>query len=268
MSAATDRRHLERVAMDLAEHGYRVFPCRPRGKAPLISSGFKSATCDERTILHWWDRFPDANVGVACEASGICVLDIDPKHGADPDKLLATELGLCPDVLTGVAPERCEQYPNSLPGLCGVHVYFRGEHRTCETTIRGVELRGAGAYVIAPGSIHESGRRYELRGVLPAPYELPELPESVLAILPKSTVHARSTEHWRELTAAGAPVGERNIRCAQLAGHLLARGVDGFVTLELVHAWNRCRNRPPLPDDEVTQTVGSIATREAAKWTR
>ena len=35
----------------------------------------------------------DANVGIACGACGIVVLDIDAKHGADPDEVIP-ELGL------------------------------------------------------------------------------------------------------------------------------------------------------------------------------
>src|SRR3954452_16997268 len=97
----------ERAAVELANRGYYVFPLRPRGKEPLPSSrGFKDATRDERRILQWWDRHPDANIGVACGASGIAVVDIDAKHGADPNEVLADlELDGAPVVRTGEAPE-------------------------------------------------------------------------------------------------------------------------------------------------------------------
>ena len=51
----------------------------------------------------------------------------------------------------------------------------------------------------------------------------------------------------------------------QWAGHLLRRGVDGFVALELVLTWNRERCRPPLGDDEVIAVVDSIAKRERSR---
>lgn len=73
---------------------------------------------------------------------------------------------------------------------------------------------------------------------------------------------ARPPEHWRELTAEGIGEGERNSTVASLAGHLLRRGIDPFVTLELLVCWNAVRCRPPLPEPEVARAVDSIAGRE------
>lgn len=137
----TDRR-FEQAALDLAERGYHVFPVRARTKVPLTTHGFQDASRDERTILHWWDKWPDANIGVACGASGISVLDIDAKHGADPAELIP-KLGLShypATVLTGTAPERSEKYPKSLPGVRGAQRYFAGGLKTGNLSISGVEV--------------------------------------------------------------------------------------------------------------------------------
>jgi hypothetical protein len=56
----------------------------------------------------------------------------------------------------------------------------------------------------------------------------------------------------------GVDEGSRNNALASLAGHLLWRGVDPQVALELLLAWNRVRCRPPLADNEVAQVVDSI----------
>ena len=84
---------LERIALAAASKGYFVFPCTPRDKLPRVPKseggrGFKDATRDEGKILRWWDRWPDANIGIACGASGLVVLDIDSKHGADPREVI------------------------------------------------------------------------------------------------------------------------------------------------------------------------------------
>ncbi len=74
--------------------------------------------------------------------------------------------------------------------------------------------------------------------------------------------------HWRRLVRDGVAEGERNSTLASLTGHLLRRGVDPEVALELLLAWNRIRCRPPLPDEEVAGVVESIArvrAREAAE---
>lgn len=134
-------------AVDLAERGYAVFPCRPRAKEPLTRNGFKDASRDERTFRHMWASAPDANIAGACGATRIAVLDIDSKAGADYREVIA-ELALEPyiTVLTGEAPERSAQYPDSLSGNRGAQVFFRGEQRTGQTKLKGVELRGGGGY--------------------------------------------------------------------------------------------------------------------------
>jgi putative DNA primase/helicase len=157
----TDRR-MERAALALADAGYFVFPCKPRAKEPLTKNGWKDATRDEGQILRWWDRWPDANIGVACGPSGIAVLDIDAKAGADPREVIAG-LGLdgYPTVWTGEAGAPDADNPNSLEGVRGAHVYFRSDLSTCKTTVPGVEIRGGGGYVLAPPSVHPSGVPYE-----------------------------------------------------------------------------------------------------------
>lgn len=146
----------EQAAVTLAEHGYHVFPCRSRGKEPLTTNGFRDSTRDERKILHWWTNVPDANIGVDCGTTGIVVLDIDSKSGADPDDVLeGRDLNGAPVVLTGEAPEQDAQHPRSLAGVRGAQVFFRGALRTMRTlTIPGTEIRGAGAYVVVPPSVH------------------------------------------------------------------------------------------------------------------
>lgn len=164
-------------AVELSERGYTIFPCRPRAKTPLTTHGFKDATRDECTIRHMWDRAPDANIAGACAATGISVLDIDTKAGADPREVIF-ELGLegHTTVLTGEAPERSEAHPDSLSGNRGAQVFFRGDHRTGQTTIKGVELRGTGSYVVVPPSVHPSGVPYH--GDLPSVNQLAEMPAS------------------------------------------------------------------------------------------
>ena len=74
-----------KAALDYAARGLPVFPCDPRGKRPLTANGFKAATRDEAQIRAWWQRQPDAMIGLPTgHASGVFVLDIDAKPGG-PD---------------------------------------------------------------------------------------------------------------------------------------------------------------------------------------
>lgn len=148
----------EQAALDLAEAGYHVFPCHERGKEPRVGGGFKAATRDERQILSWWDRWPTANIGVACGATGIAVLDIDSKAGADPDDVLGDlDIAGAPVVRSGEAPEPSARYPRSLAGVRGAQVFFKGALRTTNKIgIPGAEIRAVGALVVVPPSVHPS----------------------------------------------------------------------------------------------------------------
>lgn len=71
-------------ALAYAAKGYYVFPCRPKGKAPLTPHGHKDATIDENIIRKWWSKWPDANIGIALKPSGLMVVDID-RHPGKPN---------------------------------------------------------------------------------------------------------------------------------------------------------------------------------------
>jgi len=70
------------AALLYASLGIRVMPVR--GRRPCINSWQNRATTDEARIRSWWQEFPNANVGVLCgAASGIVVVDVDPRNGGD-----------------------------------------------------------------------------------------------------------------------------------------------------------------------------------------
>jgi hypothetical protein len=175
MSTTTSSR-LSDAALNLAAGDYHVHPLRPRGKVPLTGHGFKDATRDEGQIRQWWEATPDANIGVACGQSGVVVLDIDSKAGADPEDVLEEfDIAGAPTIATGEAPEPCEKHPNSLAGVRGAQVYFRGIlPSSTRLLIPAAEIKGVGGYTVGPGSIHPSGVEY--LGALPAVAELPPAP--------------------------------------------------------------------------------------------
>jgi Bifunctional DNA primase/polymerase, N-terminal len=176
---------LGHAAAELAEAGYYLHPLRPRAKVPATGSGFKDATRDARQIARWWDAMPAANIGIACGASGIVVLDIDTKAGADPREILAGfDRAGAPVIGTDLAPERCERYPSSLSGRRGVQVYFRGDMASAaRLTIAGYEVKAAGGYVVAPPSVHPCGVEYV--GDLVRVAELPTVPRWLVELLPR-----------------------------------------------------------------------------------
>ena len=78
-------RHNINLALDLAERGWRVFPCSPVDKKPLTKHGFKDGTTNESEVRKMFAEHPKAMVGVACGAeSGVWCLDPDAPTETNP----------------------------------------------------------------------------------------------------------------------------------------------------------------------------------------
>jgi hypothetical protein len=140
MSAAAKQDHNDTLACALsyAKDGWPVFPCDPANKQPLIASGFKAASTDERQIKSWWARHPNAMIGLPTgPKSGVWVLDIDNGDGKDGRAALATleaAYGVLPDTAKVTTPSG------------GCHYYFRydGEVRNRGQLAPGIDVRGDG----------------------------------------------------------------------------------------------------------------------------
>jgi hypothetical protein len=238
---------LEQSALTHAERGYHVFPCRPREKRPLTARGWKDSTRDERQILQWWDRWPDANIGIACGPTGICPLDIDTKYGADPEDVVS-ELDLERHVFvwTGEAPERDEKYPDSLAGARGGQVYFRGDLPTIDNVLPGCEIRGKGAYVIAPPSVHPSGVTY--LGNLPPVDQLKEVPGALRKLAVEKTGKNGGTHTARDV-GEKVKQGGRRQALLSLGGSVRRRGGGENELREYLRLANEERCDPPIPAD-------------------
>ena len=243
------------ATVDYTTRDWRVFPLN--GKVPLGgSNGCLGATSDPAAVAQWPSG---ANVGIAT-GRGLVVLDVDYRHdGGDSLAELERRHGRLPATVSAET------------GGGGEHLYFSTRAPIKNSAAKlgpGLDVRGEGGYVVAPPSVHpDTGRVYTWDNH-PQDVALAKLPGWLEQLLAEQTNgRARPASEWRQLTANGATEGARNDLTARLAGHLLARGVDPFVALELVLAWNRNRNRnrPPLADGEVARTVESIARKEAAK---
>src|SRR3954447_13733377 len=87
----TDYNPLLKAAVEYARRGFPIFPCKRADKKPLVRHGFKDATTDERQIREWWQKWPQAMIGMPTGGtSGIDVLDLDlkPDEYIDGSKLV------------------------------------------------------------------------------------------------------------------------------------------------------------------------------------
>ena len=157
------------AAVAAARRGWAVFPCRPNDKRPDVPDKWEQRACsDPSKVARYWpsDRH---NIGIACGPSGLVVLDLDA-HGELPEdwqRLPGVNDGR--DVLAQICEwagtDWPETYKVATPGG-GWHLYFRspdgsGIRNSASQIGPQVDVRAAGGYVVAPGSILD-GTPYEV----------------------------------------------------------------------------------------------------------
>lgn len=227
-----------------AARGWHVLPLRPGTKVPATKHGFKDAATDAKAIRRW---SPDANVGIATVASGLLVLDIDPRAGGDATLTeLESEHGLLPETLAVATPSG------------GRHYYFLAP--TPDNVQRRSKALGSGIdlpnYVVAPPSHLEVGDYAWLKECepVPAPEWLVKLAAGPQQAAPSKRVNI---DEWLEVHTEG----DRNATLARLVGSSVGGGLPKDAVLREAHLWNRTQ-QPPLPTDEVDRVVESIWQRE------
>lgn len=162
---------IEEAALDYLARGWSVIPVREKAKRPAVPwKAYQEKYVSEETLHDWFRRSPDYNVAVVTGAlSGIVVMDVDPRHGGNESlRKLEREHGPLPKTV------------ESITGGGGRHVYFShpGELVPNRTNIEpGIDLRGDGGCIVAPPSIHPSGKRYRWKkGRAPGDLKLSHLP--------------------------------------------------------------------------------------------
>jgi Bifunctional DNA primase/polymerase, N-terminal/Primase C terminal 1 (PriCT-1) len=241
------------AALGYLAKGWSVLPVRARDKRPLMPwEALQSTRPAAADVMQWYRRWPHANVGIVTgEISNLIVIDIDPQHGGEQSlERLQRQFGVMPPTVEAAT------------GSGGRHLYFAHPGAPVHNRAGlapGIDLRGDGGYIVAPPSMHPSGRPYAWApGRSPQDISLAPLPRWLLGRMTASPRLGRTLPEWRRLVHEGVPEGRRNSTIASLAGHLLWHGVDPTVTLELLLAWNRMRCRPPLDDAEAAQVVENI----------
>lgn len=156
--AVSPPKTLLEAALAYAKRGLPVLPV-DREKNPLNRHGSRGATTSLTKIRAWWNRWPDANVGIAT-GDALSALDIDGSEGETTLRRLVAEHGALPET-------------SEIRTGRGRHLWFEGNPRFRNSVGKlgpGIDTRGAGGYVVAPPSIHESGIVYALTnpGVQPA----------------------------------------------------------------------------------------------------
>jgi hypothetical protein len=260
---------LGEAALSLARKGMRIFPCIERTKKPLFEDNLKLATTVEEFVVKWWTG-RNHNIAIATGAgSGVWVVDIDGLEGERTLRRLEAEHGSSlPATVEAVTAK-------------GRHLYFAWptgitvRNSQTRADIPGIDIRGEGGYVLAPPSMHPSGRRYYWRR--DAATEFASAPDWLINVATRRNRAAdgeggeaavgdepdpKPSEVWRVLLDQDHEGSHRGHAIARLAGLLLRKYVDPFATLGICHLLNERRCVEPLARTEVRRICNEIARRE------
>lgn len=215
-------------------------PCDgKRGKHPATRWG-STATTDEEMVKTAFAQEP-RNIGIACGPAGLLVIDED-QDGAFAAFAAAQGASIPPTytVRTGR----------------GFHYYFHqdgtlGNHEGLLAG-RGINVRGVGGYVVAPGSRHESGEMYE---ALDDKAPIAEIPtwlhdalrrrSGITSVSPITASSPKSTSSGIQKHAGPIREGERHNALVSYAGHLLRAGLpieEAGILME--RRWKQCAQPP------------------------
>lgn len=164
-------------ALAYAKRGWPVFPCGVN-KQPLVANGFHAASCDEARVRDWWKAWPDAQIGIACGAAGIAVVDLDVGKGKDGVKAwhaLVDDHGRHGCGLVASTPRSGRHLVYAMPSPA----------IGCRTDVlpgSGIDVRAEGGYFLAPDLEGVGGREW-IEGDPFDPSDLCEMPAWVRSLL-------------------------------------------------------------------------------------
>jgi hypothetical protein len=257
-------------ALGLLRRGVKVVALRPRTKEPLTSHGVKDATSDETIVRRLWGRCPNANVAVACGASGMVVLDVDIKNGGKQS------LPQLRDVLGDLSACALASTPGG-----GYHVGFREPRdrelkeslgNGCIGLLPGIDILAGERYAVTPPSERDDGS-YKWRRDFDAIESLPTFPDALVQMVANTRRNRKPTDATGTRTAGNGEMilhGWSNHAAFEMACTFARQGLSEHAIFEELRGM-RDRGRfenpsyDPLTDSEILKLVKSALQ---AVWQR
>lgn len=247
--------------------GIPIFPCAPAGKRPLTRSGFQDATSSGQVVDRWWQRWPEANIGLPTGAlGGVLVVDVDVRG-------VGSGYGAFQRARRAGIAEGWGWLVRTPSG--GLHAYYpagEAEQRSWQVASAHIDFRGDGGYVIAAPSRLEVNGRFTSYTVIavtthdPAPVDAGRLrrflePERrqlpPASSLPVRDASPASLAAW----LAARTEGDRNASLFWAACRMVEGGHAYETTLSILGA---AAHQAGLSEREVAKTLCS-AYRIAAR---
>jgi len=195
------QQNLKSHAKTAIDHGFHIFPLRPKDKLTLQGShGFKDSKApSDADVLKPWHEDPTRNIGIDLGASDLCVLDFD-KPESIPAWLNETRT-------------------YKVKSAKGVHIYFRGARKTTKLYVDDNlvgDIKSTGGYVLAAGSIHPDGPVYTV------------IDNSPISLLPEISSLLKTHKEPVSVSEDGDPIpyGRHDTELTRIAGVLRNGGMS------------------------------------------
>lgn len=148
-------------ALELYDRGFSVIPLKPGSKKPKLDwKRWQTEKAPREKVEEWFSE--PANIGIVTgRVSNLVVVDLDSQ---DAIRWFLDQFNGLPPLTLNVSTGR------------GAHYYFKYPEDSDISHLalhEDLEVIGNRHYVVAPGSDHPSGKKYETNGIT----ELAELPE-------------------------------------------------------------------------------------------
>jgi hypothetical protein len=230
--------------------GWSVVPVQLGKKIPFVKwKPYQSRRPTLKQIRKWWEKFPDANIGIITgKISNLVVLDFDSILALETFR---NQICLTPKTIkqkTGRGYQYFFPYPNGR------------DIRNKSGLMKDVDLRAeAGLVVVAP-SIHKSGKRYEWKNHDPLEdglKGLKEIPKKILIFCLKGSKSSISNKIAKDVNILdGVEEGIRDETLFKHACSLKSKGLSrAEVEIIITEAAKNCS--PPFPKDEALAKVES-----------
>src|SRR5262249_10706711 len=147
------------AALSLAAAGLPIFPAGP-DKRPLLAGWQEKASTEEEQIRQWWDSYPAALPAIVVGRAGLVVIDCD-RHPGGNDGIKAFN-----ELVSANSAKLANVPPMTRTARGGAHLFFRQPSGEPLGNGRGelpdgIDVRGVGGFVIAPGAVLPDGKRWQ-----------------------------------------------------------------------------------------------------------
>ena len=260
-------------AVRLAEKGFSVIPlhgisgnegnyicncwkkasCTTPGKHPIESDWKNKIYRNEKDIRSTWKQ--EYNIGIATgPVSNLLVVDIDGEDGCNSMDMLEDRYGKLTDTLKATSGR-------------GYHLYFKHPGINIGNKVKfenGLDVRDQGGLIVAPPSLHHSGKCYQW--VDPEESMAP-MPEWLVKHIGESVAKSKNDRkhECRHSSSGGGQIqeGGRNSTLFSEACRLRCLGYEEKIIEVMLQVINEERCSTPLDEDEVSRIAQSACTYDA-----